>query len=189
MARSFAEQSGGALAVDSAPGRGATVSLWIPVAPETGGAQGAERRPPLARRENGPAILLVDDEEALRHVLAAELADQGFRVVEAADGLEALRLLGGDLDINVLVTDLTMAGTNGVDLIRAAQAARPRLPALLITGNAVEAATSFLAESAPATVGLVRKPIDSAGLAERIMALLERSRLASTAPCGLGGNP
>lgn len=175
MARSFAEQSGGALAVDSATGRGTIVSLWIPVASKSGGAHGANRRPPLPDGAGRPTILLVDDEDALRHVLAAELADHGFRVVEAANGAEALQRLGGALAIDVLVTDLTMPGTSGVELIQAAQAARPRLPALLITGNAIEAATAFLAEADGQTVGLVRKPIDSAGLADRIMAMLEKS--------------
>ncbi len=109
--------------------------------------------------------------------------------MEAADGTEALRLLGGNLDIDVLVTDLTMARTSGVELIQAAQAARPRVPAILITGNAMEAATSFMAEAAHETVDPVRKPIDSTDLAERIMDLVERSVLSTSASCEIIGEP
>jgi len=175
MARSFAEQSGGALAVDSAPGRGTIVSLWIPVADKAAFVGAAGQRPVVTPSERRPAVLLVDDEEALRHMLAAELAEQGFQLVEAADGIEALRLLGENRPIDVLVTDLAMPGMNGVDLIREAQAVRPGLPAILITGNAMEAATAFMANAAGKKVGLVRKPIDSAGLAERIMGMVATS--------------
>ncbi|PPQ35451.1 hypothetical protein CH337_17075 [Rhodoblastus acidophilus] len=175
MARSFAEQSGGALAVDSAPGRGTIVSLWIPVAAEAAFVGGAGRLPALTQSERRPAVLLVGDEDALRHMLAAELAEQGFQLVEAADGIEALRLLGENRAIDVLVTDLAMPGMNGVDLIREAQAVRPGLAAILITGNAMEAATAFMANAEGKKVGLVRKPIDSAGLAERIMGMVATS--------------
>ena len=80
-------------------------------------------------------MLLVDDEPLVRQPLAEQLRDAGFAVTEAATAGAALAALDGTHD--VLVTDLTMpGGMDGRALIRAAQARRPGLPAVLLTGYA-----------------------------------------------------
>ncbi|HUS67503.1 MAG TPA: response regulator, partial [Kofleriaceae bacterium] len=78
-----------------------------------------------------PCVLLVDDEEGLRTTLAANLELDGFDVVEAADGIEALahaRRRAFDL----VVTDIRMPGMNGVDLFRAIRGLHPRVPVVLM---------------------------------------------------------
>jgi CheY-like chemotaxis protein len=82
-----------------------------------------------------PVVLLVDDEAGVRKIVARSLAEDGYRVVEAGDGLEALRLLeeaGGE--ISLVITDVQMPGLDGIDLARRI-VATPGHPAILfITG-------------------------------------------------------
>jgi len=189
MARGFAEQSGGGLGVESAPGRGTVVTLWLPAAgagaPSSAAAGAAAPAGAGAAGAARPArVLLVDDDTMVREPLAADLAAAGHTVLAAEGGAEALDLLEAGAagePVDVLVTDLAMPGMSGLALIREAQARRPILPAVLLTGYAEDGAAL-----APAAEGarflLLRKPIDVAALAGRIATLLEAP--ASEAPAG-----
>lgn len=88
--------------------------------------------------QDGPAarrILVVDDEEVVRILVARALADAGFVVTEAADGAAAVALLArGGTDIDLVVCDLVMPAFNGRDLARWLARHRPELPILLISG-------------------------------------------------------
>jgi CheY-like chemotaxis protein len=81
-------------------------------------------------------LLLVDDEELVRDVLAEHLEDAGFSVLVAAGGAEALALIAAGEVVDALVTDLSMPGMDGLAVIRAVQERHPRLPAVLLTGYA-----------------------------------------------------
>ncbi|HZH46726.1 MAG TPA: ATP-binding protein, partial [Roseococcus sp.] len=162
MARGFAEQSGGALAIGSAPGQGTTVTLWLPVA-----AAGAEEAPAAPTPRRAARVLVVDDEDLVREVVAQGLEQQGFTVLRAAGGAEALALLRAGDVADALVSDHAMPGMNGQALIEAARRLRPGLPALLLTGNMQEG----LAAGDPG-FRLLRKPIATEALASEIEALL-----------------
>jgi signal transduction histidine kinase/ActR/RegA family two-component response regulator len=166
MARGFAEQSGGALAIESAPGQGSTVSLWLPAAEQAGSATA----PPATARPMGGArrqqVLLVDDEPLVRTVLAEGLAAHGFAVRAAGSGAEALDLLDAGEAVDAMVTDLSMPAMDGLALIREARERRPALPCLLLTGFAAEAEGA--AEGLGAPFALLRKPVEAAALAERL---------------------
>jgi signal transduction histidine kinase/ActR/RegA family two-component response regulator len=170
MAKGFAEQSGGVLAIDSAPGRGTTVTLWLPVADEQ--QQVAQAMPGLApvagltRR-----ILLVEDEDLVRETLAANLEECGFSVLTAGSGAEALVLLGAGKAIDAIVSDLSMPGMDGLALIRAIHQQRPNLPAILLTGFAGEASQLVTGTGSPG-FSLLRKPVTTAHLVDRIEATL-----------------
>ncbi|MGG5821215.1 ATP-binding protein [Falsiroseomonas sp. HW251] len=174
MARGFAEQSGGTLAIGSAPGRGTTVTLWLPR------SEIAERAPApdfaLAAR-GAPRVLLVDDEPLVRETLAAELAERGWRVEQVSEGPAALAVLQSvEEPFDLLVTDLSMPGMNGLALIRAARRQLPGLPAVLLTGLVGDgtAAQTALAEAMRGgPFALLRKPIDARDLAARAEALLQ----------------
>ncbi|TCZ53887.1 ATP-binding protein [Roseicella aquatilis] len=176
MARGFAEQSGGALAIESAPGRGTTVSLWLPLA--GGAAESAhateEAAAPVDDTARG-AVLLVDDEPSVRAVMAAALADGGHHVAEAPDGRSALDLLEGGLCPDVLVTDLAMpGGMDGLTLVREARRLRPGLPAVLITGHTGDAIRSELEEAAGSgPFALLRKPARAEAIAAHVAAFIE----------------
>jgi CheY-like chemotaxis protein len=125
------------------------------------------------RRALSRHVLLVDDDATVRQILARELAEEGCRVTEAAEGAAALALLDSGTDIDILVSDLAMPGLDGVALIREVQRRRPKLPAVLITGYAGDAAALAIGQGSPGPFILVRKPVTGARLADRIGALLQ----------------
>jgi signal transduction histidine kinase/CheY-like chemotaxis protein len=176
MAKGFVEQSGGSLTIDSTPGHGTTVHLWLPSAIrlETPAQPTvpAFDAPVVPRDEGGKRILLVDDEAMVRETLTASLEEAGYTVLAVADGTEALDLLRSPVAIDILVTDLSMPGIDGLVVIRQAQRERPGLPAVLLTGYAGHGAQLAVGESVSGAFALVRKPVTAAQLADRIEALL-----------------
>jgi len=179
MARGFAEQSGGALDIDSSPGEGTAVTLWLP-------ELGSDRSPDTAvppgttdETASGPGnatistrLLVVDDEAIVREVLAQNLGNEGFGVLTAASGTEALALIAAGEAVDALVTDLSMPGMDGLALIRAAQERRPGLPAVLLTGYAGEDAALALGGAVTGAFSLLRKPVRIQELVDRVQALL-----------------
>ena len=173
MVKGFAEQSGGGAAIDSMPGQGTRVAIWLPQA-----ADGA--REPSARltREVGagteacvPTILVVDDDPLVLETLMVQLQDEGFVVTTANSGAQAIALLDAGLAVDALVSDLSMPGMDGVSLILQAQAHQPTLPAVLLTGYAGDGVSFALGRAINGPFALMRKPSSGAELASRISAL------------------
>jgi CheY-like chemotaxis protein len=170
MAQGVAEQSGGGLAIDSAPERGTTIQLWFPEAVRTDVADTSAEPSKGVRNGISRRVLLVDDEAMVRETLAASLEDAGYIVSTAADGAAALELLCSPTVVDILVTDLSMPGIDGLGVIQQARCQRPDLPAVLLTGYA---GNDPAADGPPADVYvLVRKPVTGAYLAERIASVL-----------------
>ena len=177
MARSFAEQSSGRMAIASALGEGTTVTLWFPACrPEL-----AELAPFAATAgvgSNHVTVLVVDDEDLLREVLSTNLTDLGYTVLQASGAGPALLLLNTDVPVGIMLTDYAMPGMNGLALIKEARVLRPDLPAILLTGH------GMLGPANEASgISLLRKPVKVEEIAGRISALLEpggagRRRLA-----------
>jgi PAS domain S-box-containing protein len=176
MAKGFVEQSGGRMSIDSQPNQGTRISLWLPRADVPDGATVRLARS-SALSPAAPCVLLVDDDPIVRAVLAASLEDCGYLVLTADGASPALALLDRQERIEILVTDLTMPAMDGVSLIKAAQALRPNLPAVLLTGNAGDGATLAFGGAISGTFTLLRKPVTGAELADRIGGLLESRRL------------
>lgn len=135
MVHGLAEQLGGRLQLESAPGTGTTASLWIPV------AAGADV--PAHRSEPAPApepasldILAVDDDALILVNTAAMLEDLGHQVTTAYSGREALAALARMKRIDLVITDQAMPGMTGTELIARIRRERPGLPVLLATGYA-----------------------------------------------------
>ena len=173
MVKGFAEQSGGGMLIDSAAGQGTAVTVWLPAADRTESLPAvvavAPARMSADRRKR---ILLVDDEIMVRDTLAAALEDAGYAVAVADSGTEALALLRTGEPVDVLVSDLSMPGIDGLMLIQEAQHSRPGLPAILLTGYAGHSAQLAIGGMLHRSFTLVRKPIGAAQLADRIEALL-----------------
>lgn len=87
--------------------------------------------------QQGASILLVEDEELLREVIAAELRDAGYQVTEASNGVDAVAALSQDFD--VLLTDIRMSGKiNGWDLAEASRQIQPKIGVIYMTGYSAD---------------------------------------------------
>jgi PAS domain S-box-containing protein len=173
MVRGFAEQSGGGLTVESHPGAGTRVTLWLPEAPPARQtALTAPEPPQAADAQPRPHVLLVDDETLVRELLCANLEELGCKVCAVCDGVQALAVLQDGQKIDILVTDLSMPGIDGLALIRQAQALRTGLPAVLLTGYAGEGTGLEVGDLWRGPFAMLRKPVHASELAGRITALL-----------------
>ena len=160
MVHGLAAQLGGGLTIDSAPGKGTAIALWLPVSTVPAGGEETVVTAPAARMGRG-VVLLVDDEDLVRMSTADMLIDLGFEVVEASSAEDALSLMRSNLVPNLLVTDHLMPGMNGADLAREARALASDLPILVVSGYAeVEGIAPELAR--------LTKPFRNAELAESI---------------------
>lgn len=154
ISRGLAEMMGGTIAVESAPGKGTTMSvtLTLPisaVAPAEHGSEAAPAVAPIlaaAAPGAGPLVLAVDDHSTNRELLARQIAALGLRVRKAADGREALALwqAGG---IALVVTDCNMPQMDGYAFSRAireieAEEGRPRTPIIAWTANVLAGAVA-----------------------------------------------
>jgi CheY-like chemotaxis protein len=171
LAKGFAEQSGGALHIDSAPGRGTTVALWFPLAPVVAASPRARRaiEPPAAAQRRRARILLVDDEPIVRELTAEQLRGLGLTVLAVTSGPAALALLDSGEPVDLMISDLGMPGMDGLALIREARRRRNGLPAILLTGSLGAAPEQAAGDS----VTVVRKPVTAAQLAERLATALD----------------
>jgi CheY-like chemotaxis protein len=150
MVQGLAVQSGGAMRVTSEPGKGTTISLWLPQA-ELAEVQAAAPERGLAPRGNSAAIgpeltvLVVDDDLLVAAGTAAMLEDLGHRVIEASSGaqaLDALRRHGRAIDI--VITDHAMPGMTGLELAQQLKTSHPALPIILASGYAdIDEAAEF----------------------------------------------
>jgi len=174
MVKGFADQSGGGFAVESQLGSGTTVTLWLPVAPEN------QRQPLRANTEldtrarTTGRILLVDDDPLVRDTVIEQLEELGHKVLAASGGTDALAILQAREAVDLMITDLSMPGMNGLTLIREARGLRPNLPAILLTGHSGDSMSLEGVGVSPDSYSLLRKPATSAVLAARVTALLER---------------
>jgi signal transduction histidine kinase len=141
----FARQSGGTCVIDSAPGRGATVSIYLPAmsrpAADGSAAATAMPLPAAVPREFGARIMVVEDDDDVREYLADFLGKVGFDVTAAGDGVQALKLIEHSERIDVLCTDIVMpGGLNGYELARSARSLQPDLKVIFMSGYSEKAA-------------------------------------------------
>ncbi len=154
----MARQSGGGVTLDSSPGNGTQVILWLPRAPETEDAA----PPPVPQPANRPAalpadlVLIVDDDTAVRQVTVEMARDLGCEVVQAAGGEQALALVDKlTPPPKFMLLDYAMPGMNGLQLARALRERGLSAPIALVTGYA-ELSDADIA--AGQLAGLLRKP-------------------------------
>lgn len=127
------ENHGGAILVDSKPGKGATFSVFFPAteADKTGRIEGNKKSP-----DGNEQILLVDDEEGIVRVGKEILERHGYKVTARTSPLDALKTFQDQPDrFDLVITDMTMPHMTGVDLSKELMAIRPDVPILLVTGN------------------------------------------------------
>ena len=167
--------SGGFVEVESEVDRGSRFTVFLPrVRTEPAPALGGTAEAPVAPPVTGATVLVVEDEEMIRTLVADLLTAHGYRVLETADAEEALaqsRAHPGR--IHLLITDVVMPKTSGVELARRLRESRPDLPVLLTSGYSGEA----LQRSAEAVEAeILRKPFTPATLLERVASMIGPDR-------------
>ena len=163
----FMKQSGGSLRIDSAPGRGTAMELWLPRSFDNSfNDNAASNEEPLTYSgKETPSVLLIDDSSVLRQLTAESLRRRGFPVTCASGGAEALAAIErAPHDFDVIVTDFAMPLITGIDVIRFARNLRGDWPAVIVTGYA-EADTI---SDRPSDVPLLSKPFREKDLIEGI---------------------
>jgi two-component system cell cycle sensor histidine kinase/response regulator CckA len=166
------EQSNGAIRVASALGEGSVFRVYLPVAAESA----EEERPvaPLEEARGTETILLVEDEEMVRQLVARVLRDLGYEVLETSSGDEAI-LLSDSLDrsIDLLVTDVVMPGMSGREVAEVLAVKRPTTRVLFMSGYTDEAIVRHGVLDGVAE--FIGKPFTPQELARKIRSVLEGS--------------
>ena len=159
-------QSGGQVAVESAPGAGSTFLVYLPV------MAGSPGEVEAGAEENWQTILLVEDEENIRRPQAEILAALGYRVLEAADGAQAIALCQRHAGpIHLMVTDILMGEMDGVELAERMAFLRPEMKVLFASGYPASLAERPGGSLADAP--LLKKPFTGRALATKVKEVLD----------------
>lgn len=156
------EEAGGRIVIDSAPGAGTRVSVLLPMVAMP------EEEPPVRL----PTVLIVEDETTIRRLVRRVLEADGKRVLDAADGSEALQILEREADsVDLLITDVVMPGMNGPELVAQVSLRWPDLRVVYSSGytDSRLAGRGFDEDS----VDLLRKPYSVDELRDRVTKVLE----------------
>jgi PAS domain S-box-containing protein len=170
MVYGFAKQSQGHVQIYSEVGHGTSVRLYLPRARQSGGAVIERPLDALPTARANERILAVEDNPDVRRIVVAQLAELGYRVLEAANGEAALKLLVEGEPVDLLFSDVVMpGGMTGHALAQAARRLRPGLKVLLTSGfpKGQDAASSEEFHN------LLIKPYRKAELAAKIRAALD----------------
>ncbi len=169
----FAKQSGGGVRIDTQPGVGTSVIVYMPRA--RGAARGRDPEATAPGQLDDEAmehtLLLVDDDPAVRDATASMLRALGYRVVEAGSGGAALELLARRKDIELVLADFAMPGMNGAELVRLLKLSRPALKTMFLTGFVDLAALKDIPEEQ-----VLQKPLSEEVLAQRLRRALRGGR-------------
>jgi PAS domain S-box-containing protein len=158
--------TGGSVYLDSEPGEGTSVRVYLPaveeaVEPKVDGA------PEVPRRGRGEAVLLVEDEEAVRQLAARILVENGYVVIPAAGPEEALELArDAARQIDLLLTDIVMPGMSGPQLAERVHEIRAGLPIMFMSGY------TDRRDALPEDTVFVGKPFDAATLLREVRGAL-----------------
>jgi signal transduction histidine kinase/ActR/RegA family two-component response regulator len=168
----FAHQSGGEVGIESTPGKGTTVSIYLP---RTKAELTNVRLHPAAQRQEadvtvpGARILLVEDDPRVRTATVGALEDLGYEPVSCSGGAEAMRLFATE-DFDLIISDVVMPEMTGPELIRELRARRPDVAVLFVTGFVGDGESDDL-------IGhdLLRKPFTVTALANAVAQAVSRS--------------
>jgi PAS domain S-box-containing protein len=173
-------QSGGGITVESEPGRGAEFRLYLPFTHEI---HAAGRRSPEPRsvipQEETRRILLVEDEAAVRKLTAQALEINGYVVLKAHDGVEALSILKiHPEEIHLVLTDVMMPNMGGLELDRHIKALRPQLPVAFMSGYTEDVVTTQAGHERNV---FIQKPFTINTLLDKVREALDVAQYASPA--------
>jgi two-component system, cell cycle sensor histidine kinase and response regulator CckA len=171
MVYGIAKQNGGAVSVDSEPGAGTVFCIYLPRIddPLTASIQPPRVPSPVGNE----TVLLVEDNDMVRHLARRILARLGYTVLEACNGNEAIRFSTKYPAIHLLLSDVIMPGMNGVDLYGRLQKTCPGIKAMFMSGYAED--VIMRQDVLPAGSEFIRKPFNMEDLAIRIRQVLDKN--------------
>jgi two-component system cell cycle sensor histidine kinase/response regulator CckA len=153
------EQSGGRISVYSEEGRGTTFKVYFPASAERS-SRSQVMDPATPSATGTERILLIEDDDALRRLVARTLRSGGYAVVEAASAADGRRVLAEDPEQpDLVLSDVIMPGVSGVDLVSELVLERPELPFVLMSGLADAAVIAHLRSTG--RVSYIEKPFTS----------------------------
>ena len=165
----FATQSGGGVRIATRVGEGTSVRIFLPRAEVI--ARDREWEPIDAEQswltKMTGSILVVDDDKAVLKTTLRLLNALGFAAIAAASGAEALRLIAGGLEIELVLADFAMPGMTGVELAKSIHTTHPALPVILVTGDGDREIIKEFGE-----MRILHKPYTEAELMEKIASVV-----------------
>ncbi len=167
------KQTGGEIEFDSEPGIGTTFRIYFPAAATRGREADTEREAPAEEPSHGgtETILLVEDEADVRRLAAEMLTRQGYAVLEAASGPDAIKLWEENRDaVKLVVTDIVMPRMSGQELAATLKAARPDLKIMFMSGYTEDVVARH---GGIERAMLLHKPFTSDTLARTVRAVLD----------------
>ncbi|WPB59010.1 PAS domain S-box protein [Xylophilus sp. GOD-11R] len=170
MIYGFARQSGGGATIESTPGEGTTVSIYLPHFVDTP-VQADTDDPTHPPQKGQECVLLVEDDASLRSVVRESLDGLGYAVHEASSAQAAMMLLDSGVNCELLVTDVGLPGMDGRQLAAMVRRRLPMVRVLFMTGYASQmaAGSDFLAEG----MAMLAKPFSLQKLATQVRAMLD----------------
>jgi CheY-like chemotaxis protein len=164
----------GAIQVTSAPGRGTSFLALFPQMESQVSAEGPSPEEAQERLDVGGAVLVVDDEAAVRTTIEGALQRRGCDVLAASSGPEALEILKHDLDrISLVLLDLSMPGMSGHEVLPKLLALKPNLK-VVVTSGYTEADARRLFTGMP-VAGFIEKPYTVERLTQALRVIIRRS--------------
>jgi PAS domain S-box-containing protein len=177
------KQSNGYVAVDSEPGRGTVVTVYLPRVAALAEVEAADAPAPVKADARGGSetVLVVEDEEIVRSLVREMLEGLGYTVLDARDGEDALEVLArGTPAIDLVLSDLVMPRMSGRELARRVAELRPETAVLLVSGYAGDTTTAE-GPLEPGTAFL-EKPFTGRELAEKVRGLLDGAAARRSRP-------
>lgn len=160
-------QHGGFVQVKSEPGQGTTFEIYLPAATAVPEAGTTHIPPAASGRGQGELILVADDEQAVREMIVLTLEDQGYRVIAAANGAEAVaKFEAHAAAVRLALVDTDMPVMNGPQTVVALHAHNPQLPVVLMSGE-------LTSEARPQVADILAKPFPLEQLLTLVRRVLE----------------
>ncbi len=167
------QQARGAIDIESAPDRGSTFVVMLPLTQPEGATSEHYEIPPPPREVE--TVLVVEDEPMVRRLICSGLRESGYVVLEASSGEEARRLFElYDGGISLLLTDVVMPAEGGREVAASLLAHKPDLPVLYISGYTED--SNVVMDLANPRTGFLQKPFATAELLAAIRPVLAASR-------------
>lgn len=167
------QQHGGSIAVHSTPGVGSTFDVLLPAARTPTGSMPAVAAP-ATHDEGSETILLVEDDAAVRRVAERFLRRQGYDLLVAASGTDALQLVeGSGKQVDLLFTDVMMPGMNGFELASRLRVAQPNMQVMFVSGYTGDYLETQAGEL-PIGTHFVYKPFEPTSTARMIRTILDQ---------------